>query len=125
MRMLHTKTGNAYYRLGTVLDISHGGLSVLYLAEGGQQLFIRAHAEFNTKFDRHPQQSGQCPAWPAYPGAPFCHRASGHTYHTRGQAIDATNARDGTQVVVYQRDPRPGEWYCKTLADFARDFVPS
>jgi len=55
----------------------------------------------------------------------YIHKKTGHLYYVGYIAIDATNSRDGQEVVIYRR--LDGEifnvqWFCRELNEFKEKF---
>lgn len=124
----HLKTGNFYRRLGKAIDVGrgrYGVLVVIYARDGADmpQLFVRHIDEFTEKFERHTRQDNDVRPWMLQHGPRFQHIASGHVYRQLGQGIDATNARDGMQVLIYCRDQEPSEIYVAPLHEFMANFA--
>lgn len=57
---------------------------------------------------------------PPWTLVPVTHRKTGNTYYLNAKAIDATNERDGTEVMVYRNTD--GQVFVRELQEFNRKF---
>jgi hypothetical protein len=58
------------------------------------------------------------------PCARYRNKKNGNVYLRRHDAIDCTNSRDGTPVVVYAPEARPDELFVREMAEFLVKFEP-
>jgi hypothetical protein len=54
----------------------------------------------------------------------WLHKKTGNLYRIVDEAVDATNARSGTRVVVYTRDDGTPGTYVRDLQEFLEKFEP-